>query len=161
MKVYSLHREQRVALPLELVFRFFQQPENLQRLTPPDMGFSILTPLPLEMKEGALIDYTITIAGMPVRWTTLITSYEPPHVFVDQQLRGPYSFWHHTHRFTEIDGRTLIEDEVRYALPFGFLGTLAHYLVVRKMLDRIFLFRSKMIEALMFDFRPGSGGNAG
>jgi hypothetical protein len=99
------------------------------------------------MKEGTLIDYTIRVLGLPVRWTTLITRYDPPHSFVDQQLRGPYSFWHHTHSFRPVDGGTEMKDSVLYLLPFGPLGRLAHVLAVRRQLRRIFDHRSLVIAA--------------
>jgi ligand-binding SRPBCC domain-containing protein len=100
------------------------------------------------MKEGAVVDYTIKIAGLSVRWTTLITLYDPPHRFVDLQLRGPYAYWHHTHTFEETPDGTLLTDEVRYALPFGFIGEIAHALAVERQLAYIFRERSAVIESL-------------
>jgi ligand-binding SRPBCC domain-containing protein len=132
--------------PLEEVFAFFERPENLERLTPPSLGFRMLTPS-VVMREGALMDYTIRLLGMPVRWTTLIDSYDPPHRFSDVQLRGPYSYWHHTHRFESKDGGTLMTDEVRYLLPLEPLGRLALPLIGWQ-LDRIFRFRSEAIRAV-------------
>ncbi len=149
MTVHRLHREQVVDRSLDDVFEFFARPENLARITPPSMGFVILTPSPIEMKPGALIDYTVRTFGLPIRWTTLITAYEPPHRFIDVQLRGPYSFWHHTHTFEADGDRTRIIDEVRYALPFGPLGDLIHALVVRRQLARIFDYRAGVIEKLI------------
>lgn len=148
MKTFTLFQQQLVHAPLERVFKFFSQPENLERLTPPGLGFQILTPSPVAMKEGAVIDYTIRVAGLPLRWTTLITLYEPPHRFVDLQLRGPYAYWHHTHTFTETPGGTLLTDEVRYALPFGILGMIARELAVRGQLEHIFRERSYVIESI-------------
>jgi ligand-binding SRPBCC domain-containing protein len=146
MKVYYLKRQQLIPRLLDEVFAFFKCPENLARLTPTHLGFHILTPTPIEMKAGALIDYTIKVIGMPVRWTTLITAYDPTNMFVDQQLKGPYSFWHHTHTFSQTPDGTLITDEVRYVLPLGILGRLAHFLFVRRQLIRIFDFRAGSIE---------------
>ena len=146
MKVYYLKRQQLIPRLLDEVFAFFKCPENLARLTPTHLGFNVLTPTPIEMKAGALIDYTIKVMGMPVRWTTLITAYDPPNMFVDQQLKGPYSFWHHTHTFSQTPDGTLITDEVRYVLPLGILGRLAHFLFVRRQLIRIFDFRAGSIE---------------
>jgi ligand-binding SRPBCC domain-containing protein len=148
MRVHTLFRRQLVPTPIAEVFTFFSRPENLERLTPPGLGFRILTPSPIAMKEGAVIDYTIRLAGMPVRWTTLITLYEPPHRFVDLQLKGPYAYWHHTHSFEETPDGTLLTDEVRYALPFGFLGEIAHELAVKRQLAYIFSQRSAVIESL-------------
>ena len=146
--VFTLEQRQLVKRPLVEVFGFFSRPENLERLTPKNLGFRILTPTPIVMKEWSVIDYSIRIAGLPVRWTTLITLYEPPHRFVDLQLKGPYSYWHHTHTFSDSADGTLITDEVRYALPFGILGRLVRALVVRRQLDTIFRDRSYVIEKL-------------
>lgn len=145
MEPYTIKREQFIAQPLEEVFAFFARPENLERITPPDLRFHIITPPPLAMREGALFDYVIRLRGLPMRWTTLITEYDPPHRFVDAQLRGPYSFWHHTHTFEAVDGGTRIGDEVRYLLPFGPLGALAHALFVRRDVERIFAHRQRVI----------------
>jgi len=135
-----------VAAPLEEVFPFFAQPENLAAITPPSLGFRLLTPTPVAMKEGAVIDYVVHIAGLPLRWRSLITCYEPPHRFVDEQILGPYSFWHHTHTFGPASGGgTELGDVVRYALPFGPFGDLAHALAVRRQLDGIFAFRRRVM----------------
>ncbi len=147
--MYRLYRKQRVERPIEEVFAFFERPENLDTITPPSLRFRILTPLPIEMKEGALIDYSVRISGVPVRWTTYIARYVPPHCFVDVQLRGPYSFWHHTHRFTATgNNATLIEDEVLYLLPFGVAGRAIHALWVRRQLERIFDYRARRYREL-------------
>jgi ligand-binding SRPBCC domain-containing protein len=143
--MHTLHHEQVVAAPLDEVFAFFEQPQNLARITPPWLGFRILTPAPVPMHRGALIDYQISLGPFPSRWRTLITKFEPPHVFVDEQLSGPYSFWHHTHRFEEVGRCTRIVDEIRYLLPFGPVGELVHKLVVRRQLEGIFAHRRKVI----------------
>src|SRR5689334_14782 len=101
MKTYSLKTRHEVPAPLEEVFAFFSKPENLRELTPGNLGLQILTPGKIEMKEGAVIDYRIRLAGIPLRWTSLISVYLPPCKFIDVQLRGPYSFWQHTHSFAE------------------------------------------------------------
>ena len=146
MKLHLLQRTQDVPAPLAEVFPFFAAPENLEVITPPSLRMQILTPSPIEMREGALFDYCVTTHGVPMRWTTLITTYTPPHLFVDVQLKGPYSFWHHTHRFEDLGGgRTRLIDEVRYVLPFGPLGALMHALVIRRDLEGIFEFRRKFI----------------
>jgi ligand-binding SRPBCC domain-containing protein len=145
MNVYVLRRAQTIARPLDTVFPFFARPENLERISPKDIGFTILTPGPIEMKAGALIDYTIRLMGVTLRWTTLITSYDPPRSFTDEQLRGPYSFWHHRHVFREVDDGTEILDEVHYALRGGMLAPLIHRLFVRKQLDKIFDHRARII----------------
>ena len=148
MNIRTLTQRQLVRKPIGEVFAFFSRPENLERLTPKTLGFRILTPTPIAMKEGAVIDYSIRIVGFPVRWTTLITLYEPPHRFIDIQRRGPYAYWHHTHTFTETPDGTLITDEVRYAVPYGLLGQAARALFVERQLDHIFRQRSYVIEQI-------------
>jgi ligand-binding SRPBCC domain-containing protein len=148
MRVHSLRRTQTVRRPLGEVFSFFQNPENLSLITPENLGFKILTPRPVRMKEGAVIDYTISLGGIPVRWTSLISEFDPPRHFVDIQLRGPYLFWHHKHTFTAIAEGTVINDDVLYALPFGIAGEITHYLAVRRKLEAIFQLRSRVIANL-------------
>ncbi len=145
MKVHVLRRQQVVAQPLERVFQFFSRPENLARLTPDALRFRTLTPSPIVMKPGTMIDYTIRVLGIPVRWKTLITSYDPPRGFVDEQVRGPYAFWFHRHTFFAVDGGTEIIDEVHYALPGGVLAPVAHTVFVRRQIGKIFDYRAKAI----------------
>jgi len=160
MRIYTLQREQRVARSLERVFPFFSQPENLALITPPSLGFRLLTPQPVTMEKGCIIDYSIRVMGLPTRWRTLITRYEPPWCFVDEQISGPYSFWHHTHRFEHRNGVTLLHDEVRYALPValpGPLSDLLHTLYVRPALERIFDYRQRVFARLFGSTRPVAG----
>lgn len=145
MKIYQLHHSQVIKKSLPDVFSFFENPANLKKITPPNLGFQILTPTPIQMGEGCLIDYTVRILGLPIRWTSLIAEYDPPYKFVDVQLKGPYSFWHHTHLFKEHPEGTQIEDVVRYCLPFGILGQLMHGLLVQRQLQSIFDYREKVI----------------
>jgi len=146
MKIYKLKKEQLIKKNILEVFDFFSKPENLAVLTPAKMQFNILTPSPIEMKSGALIDYTVKVLGIPIRWTTYISKYEPPNMFVDQQLKGPYSLWHHTHIFKKINNHeTMMEDIVLYGIPFGFLGVIAHEMYVKHDLEKIFLYRNKKI----------------
>jgi ligand-binding SRPBCC domain-containing protein len=149
VKVYTLRRQQLIRRPIDEVFRFFEEPGNLTTITPRSVGFEILTPPPILMHSGTVLDYTIKIMGIPVRWTTLITDYEPPHRFADVALRSPYSLWHHTHTFIETEGSTLMTDEVRYALPFWALGRLVHSLWVRGQLQHIFDYRETVIRRLL------------
>lgn len=139
---YLLSTRLFVARDLETTFRFFADAGNLQRLTPPWLDFSILTPRPIPMQQGTLIDYRITVHGLPVRWRSAITEWAPPFRFVDQQLRGPYWQWHHTHTFTAAGEGTLVEDTVRYR-PIG--GRLVHRLFVQRDLERIFTYRQAAI----------------
>jgi len=146
VKVYTLKREQLIRSPVEDIFSFFENPENLSRITPSNLGFKIITPRPIDMKAGTLIDYTIIIYGIRAHWRTLITDYDPPRGFTDEQLKGPYSFWHHRHEFISTADGTIIRDTVTYALPFGILGRLAHVLYVKRQLQNIFDFRTSAIK---------------
>lgn len=148
MKIHTLHKEQFVTHPLRDVFAFFEKPENLATITPPSMGFRILSPPPIEMKQGAVFEYSVKVMGVRLRWKSLISAYTPPFSFVDEQLVGPYKFWHHTHAFSEVDGGTRISDSVRYAMPFGVIGNLIQKLVVKRQLDGIFCHRARVINSL-------------
>lgn len=148
MKVHVLARSQWVPAGIEQVFPFFQDAGNLVRITPPSLRFEILSPLPVDMHEGALIDYVVRVGLLPFRWTTLITRYNAPTSFVDVQLKGPYSYWHHDHEFISTRGGTEIRDTVHYALPAGPLGSLMHALLVKRKLQRIFDYRSTIIQEL-------------
>lgn len=141
-----LKRDITVPHELDAVFAFFSRPENLQTITPPWMKMTVLTPSPVPMHVGAIIDYAIKLNGLPLRWTTAISEYEPPHRFVDVQLKGPYSLWHHTHRFEAIEEGTRIIDEVHYLLPFGPLGAFVNSLKVKKDLRTIFDYRTQVIQ---------------
>jgi ligand-binding SRPBCC domain-containing protein len=120
------------------VFAFFADAHNLEDITPPWLGFRIVTPRPIAMRVGALIEYRLTLHRVPVRWLTRIEEWEPGLRFVDTQIRGPYRLWHHTHTFEAHSDGTLVRDRVRYAIPLGPAGELAHRLLVRRDLERIF-----------------------
>ncbi len=145
---HILERDQRIPAPPEDVFPFFEDAYNLEDITPPFLGFRVITPRPIEMHAGARIEYRLKLHGVPVRWKTRIEAFDPPHMFVDVQTSGPYKLWHHTHSF-EPDGRggTLMRDRVRYELPFGPFGELAHMLFVMRDLRRIFDFRQRTVAA--------------
>ncbi len=141
----KLVRTQLVAAPIEEVFRFFSDARNLQELTPKFLRFKILTPSPIEMRVGARIDYALTLFGMPFRWRTHITSWVPGESFVDEQERGPFNVWRHTHEFETRGDLVVIRDTVEYAVPWGPLGRLANMLFVDRTLQRIFDFRQATI----------------
>jgi len=132
-------------VPLEDVFQFFSQSENLQTLTPPWLDFKINTRLPIEMKTGTLIDYQLRLYKIPIRWKTEITEWNPPYKFADTQLKGPYKKWVHEHIFVEKDGVCLIIDKVNYQVPGWILSPLINHLFVKRDIKRIFDFRHKKI----------------
>jgi ligand-binding SRPBCC domain-containing protein len=134
--------------PRDEVFEFFSRAENLEAITPPELNFHILTPLPIELQKGTLIDYSLSLHGIPIKWRTEITEWDPPYEFVDTQLSGPYKQWIHCHRFTEPErGKTLMEDEVRYRLPLEPLGDLVQFMISRQVAG-IFSFREQVISKL-------------
>ncbi len=135
-----------VTLPLGIddTFAFFADASNLEKITPPELSFHILTPQPLEITEGTEIDYRLRLYGAPLNWRSRITNWNPPYRFVDQQIQGPYRLWVHLHQFYKQNGSTKIVDEVRYQLPLWPLGELA-YPFVAAQLRRIFRFRKQAI----------------
>lgn len=145
MAEYLLRRQAFLPAPLDEVFAFFADARNLERITPDWLRFRVLTPDPIEMRTGTRIRYRLRIAGLPVRWETVIASWEPRRSFVDRQERGPYRLWVHTHTFEPLAHGVLMDDLVRYALPLGLLGRLAHALWVRGALAQIFDYRFERI----------------
>jgi ligand-binding SRPBCC domain-containing protein len=140
MTVHTYQAELWLPRPRPEVFAFFAEARNLEAITPPWLKFEVLTPAPIAMRAGTLIDYRLRLHGFPIRWRTEITLWEPPVRFADTQLRGPYRLWEHTHTFVEKDGGTLCRDEVRYAVPGG---ALIERLFVRRDVEKIFAFRQE------------------
>jgi ligand-binding SRPBCC domain-containing protein len=146
---YRLTSEVILDRPLDEVFEFFADAANLEAITPPELRFRYLTPLPIEMEKGRLIEYRLSLYGVPFRWLTEIAVWDPGVCFVDQQLRGPFAKWVHTHNFEALgENRTRIYDEVEYALPLAPVGNLALPLV-RAKLDRIFSYREQRVAELL------------
>ena len=145
---HVLRRHTLIRGTLEEVFPFFAAAENLEAITPPWLSFGILTPTPIEMRRGTLIQYRLQLMGVPMRWLTRISAWEPPHRFIDEQLEGPYRDWIHEHRFEPLGGYTLMTDTVRYRLPLSPLGELA-FPLVRLQLKQIFDYRSVKILELV------------
>lgn len=141
----ELHTIQELQAPREAVFGFFADATQLQRITPPWLHFRIVTPPPIEMAEGTLIDYRLRLHGFPIRWRTLISEWSPQERFVDEQIRGPYRQWHHTHDFEATPRGTLVRDTVRYRVPAGWL---IERFFVRRQLRRIFNFRRDALEQI-------------
>lgn len=149
MAEHILIRSLTLNLPRKEVFDFFADAGNLERITPPELKFHITTPQPFDVKQGTLIDYKLKIRGIPVRWRTEISIWNPPHSFTDKALKSPYKQWIHRHTFTEIGERkTVIEDEVKYRLPLEPFGDLAHW-IVRRELNYIFDFRQKAVAEIL------------
>jgi ligand-binding SRPBCC domain-containing protein len=151
--MHSLTTSIVLPLPIHEVYGFFGEAANLERITPPELRFRITTPQPIRMREGTLIQYRLRLFGIPICWKTRIAVWEPPHRFVDEQLSGPYRIWIHTHRFTDMGGSTLMEDEVLYDLPLRPFGQWAHP-IVRMELDRIFAYRREAIQRLLIPGKP-------
>ena len=142
MKLREFQTELWLPLPPEELIPFFADAANLDAITPPWLNFRVVTPPPIEMRQGALIDYRLSVRGIPLRWRTRINLWQPPHRFVDEQIRGPYRQWIHTHTFEARDGGTLARDVVQYAVPFDFI---AHPLFVRRDIEQIFAFRQEAL----------------
>ncbi|MBC7771490.1 MAG: SRPBCC family protein [Pyrinomonadaceae bacterium] len=157
VKPYELEVSMFVPLPIERVFAFFADASNLEAITPQALRFQILTPRPIEMQPGAMIDYKLRLHGVPIRWRSEITAYQPPVMFVDEQRTGPYKLWRHEHRFestTDAGGTpgTQVRDTVTY-VPRG--GRLIHRLFVRPELEKIFRHRQARILELLLNAPPG------
>ena len=151
---WILRAEQLLPASPDMVFPFFADAGNLDRLTPDWLHFRILTPLPVEMREGALIDYRLRLRGVPIRWRTEITCWEPPYEFVDEQIRGPYRKWIHRHTFQPHEAGTLMTDEVAYDVPGG---AWVNRLFVEREISRIFRYRMEVMESI---FRDPAGSRA-
>jgi ligand-binding SRPBCC domain-containing protein len=145
-KFYLLQTKTTFKQPRHEVFAFFGNAENLQLITPPWLDFKILTPLPIDIQQGTLIDYRLKLKGIPFDWRTEISRWDPPGCFIDRQIKGPYKSWIHEHRFEEGDDHTIMTDRVEYRLPGGPFGSLLHALVVENQLRKIFNFRLQKIQ---------------
>lgn len=145
---HVLRARMTLPLPVDQVFAFFAAADNLQNITPPELGFRIITPAPVRIEQGAVIDYRLGLFGLSFGWQTEISEWRPPHEFVDTQLRGPYAQWIHRHTFEQRGSETHIQDEVRYRLPVLILGEVA-YPLIRLQLKRIFNYRQRRIRELL------------
>jgi ligand-binding SRPBCC domain-containing protein len=140
--------EQFLPRPRADVFAFFAAAANLERITPPELRFRILTPPTITMQPGTLIDYRLSLFGVPFTWQTRINEWNPPHVFTDEQIRGPYREWVHTHTFAEAADGTIVRDEVAYRLPLFPAGEMA-WPIVRLQIERIFSYRRRRLAELL------------
>ena len=143
--IYHLDRSLFIPRPRADVFGFFAKTENLEEITPAFLQFHILTPQPIEMKAGTLIDYKLRLHGIPLRWRTRIEAFDPISSFTDSQLSGPYRRWVHRHDFTDAPGGTNMRDRVDYELSFAPIGDLVHTLFVRRSVEQIFDHRNATI----------------
>ena len=147
MKLYKLEQKQFLLLGIDQTWEFFSNPANLEKITPKNMNFNILTELPEEIYQGLLIEYTVTpIANISVKWVTEITAVDKPNFFIDEQRFGPYKFWYHQHFFKQVENGVEMTDIVNYALPFGLFGNLAYSLFVKKKLNSIFSYRKNFLK---------------
>ena len=153
-KTYHLERVQLIRRPREEVFAFFADAGNLEAITPDFLQFKILTPRPIEMRAGTLIDYRLKLAGVPFYWQTRIETFDPPYSFSDLQVKGPYRRWHHWHEFYDVPQGTIAVDRVEYELPVGPLGRLARLLFVERNLEQIFEHRRQRLRELLPDIVP-------
>lgn len=149
MKIYTLHKKQRLPITVQQAWDFLSDPKNLKVITPDYMGFHILSGADKPMFAGQIIQYIVTpVLGVKTKWVTEITHVTDKHYFVDEQRFGPYALWHHKHFIKEIDGGVEMEDIIDYKVPFGILGQLVHPILVKPKLEEIFNHRTKKLEAL-------------
>lgn len=141
MNTHTLRCEMLVYKSIAETFAVFEDAHNLARITPSWLNFQVTTPGRIDMRRGTEITYRIKWLKLPICWKTVISEYEPPFLFIDQQEQGPYSLWRHHHTFSPTDEGTLVRDQVDYALPLGSIGELAHNALVRRQLLSIFQFR--------------------
>ena len=155
MKIFTLHREQYLPIPVEDAWAFFSSAKNLDKITPPEMGFKIVSRLEDEpIYSGMHIDYTVKpLFGIKLKWRTEIKDVDPPNLFTDRQLIGPYKLWEHTHRFHRVSGGVLMTDDVKYCLPLNWLGNIAHALFVKNKLRQIFDYRASTLKNLFGEIK--------
>ncbi|MES3018909.1 MAG: SRPBCC family protein [Bacteroidota bacterium] len=148
--IHIFKSEQFLNIDIQTAWDFFSSAGNLALITPPEMAFKIHTNLEgIEVYEGMIIDYTVKpLFGIPLKWRTEISKVEKPYIFIDKQVKGPYSMWEHTHTFIEKDNGVLMQDEVKYQLPLGFMGTLVHNFIVKEKIKKIFKFREETLNRL-------------
>jgi ligand-binding SRPBCC domain-containing protein len=157
MKFHTLRREQWIPRPIHEVFAFFADAHNLEEITPPWLGFRILSTSSQAVSRGTEILYRLRLHGIPIHWRTEIRKWDAPNRFVDVQRSGPYRMWHHTHRFEEHGNQTKMIDVVRYTLPLGILGRIVHTMKVQSDVRKIFDYRYRRITELFEEPRRQNG----
>lgn len=150
MKIYTLSRKQFIPVSIEKAWSFFSSPYNLEKITPAYMKFKVKSDLKnLEVYEGMKIEYRVSpLLGIPLKWVTIITDVEAPYKFKDIQQEGPFKLWEHTHTFKEVPEGIEMNDEIRYAIPFGFIGELTHSLIVKRQVEGIFKYRFSVLNKI-------------
>ncbi len=146
MKTYELKREQFLPIPIHEAWAFFSDPRNLSKITPASLDFRIISTVPQVVHEGLTIEYRVRpLFGIPMTWVSLIKEIQAPYQFVDEQIQGPYAFWHHRHTFQEVQGGVIAADYVRYRLPAGILSDWLNAMIVAKQLKQIFDYRQEVL----------------
>lgn len=149
MKLYRLQKYQKLPISVQEAWSFLCQPKNLSTLTPSAMNMNIISGADKPMYAGQILQYSVTpLPGFKTKWISEIKQYEELKYFVDDQIYGPYAFWHHKHFVREIDGGVEIEDIIDYKVPLGILGRLAHPILIKPKLEGIFKYRQEQMEAL-------------
>jgi ligand-binding SRPBCC domain-containing protein len=151
MQTYYYNTEQLLSIDINKAWDFFSSAKNLALITPPEMNFKIKTELgDAGIYEGMLIDYTVRpLLGIPLNWQTEICEVKEPYFFLDKQLKGPFRLWEHSHSFIEKENGVLVKDQVKYQMPFGMMGTMAHAFIVKKRIEDIFSFRKGILKNLL------------
>ena len=154
MKIYTLHKTQKLPISLDKAWEFLSNPKNLKVITPDYMSFDIVSNIDRPLYTGQIIQYIVTpLLGIKTKWVSEITHIEDKKYFVDEQMYGPYSLWHHKHFIKEIDGGVIMEDIIDYKVPLGFLGRLAHSFLVKPKLEEIFNYRQEKLEELFGEYK--------
>lgn len=149
MKIYTLHKKQKLPITIDQAWKFLSKPENLKTITPDYMGFFILSGADRPMYQGQIIQYIVTpVLGIKTKWVTEITHMVKNKYFVDEQRFGPYALWHHKHFIKEVEGGIEMEDIIDYKVPFGILGQLIHPFLVKPKLEEIFEYRKEKLESI-------------
>jgi ligand-binding SRPBCC domain-containing protein len=153
MKIYTLHKKQKLPITLDEAWAFLCNPANLSKLTPKEMKMTIISGADRPMYAGQVLQYSVTpLPGFKTKWVSEITQYEEKKYFVDLQLYGPYAFWHHKHFVHEIEGGVEMEDIIDYKVPLGILGRLVHPFLVKPKLEAVFNYRKEQLEQLFGNY---------
>jgi len=149
MSIYRLHKTQHLPITIEEAWDFFSNPNNLKKITPPELGLEVKMEVDNKIYDGMIIIYSVNpLPYYKTEWVTEIKHVRGPYRFVDEQVSGPYKFWHHHHSFKESDNGTLVEDLIHYSIPYGYIGKLLNKLYVVKNLNYIFEYRSDALNRI-------------